>query len=195
MAVYTKEGKLIYHLTKLENVSKIMKKGLLSRSQLQAEDFSDIANPDILSKRRSMGLDDYIPFHFHPRSAFDKAVQWANPDDYFVYVCVHRNTAASKNFKILPQHPTSRGEVTLYDYEEGIEQIDWDALDLSYGEKNYDKQKNMAECLCPKSLIMTHFQSFGVPNESVKNRVEQLYKESHSTDRLPFVNIQKTWFE
>lgn len=42
--------------------------------------FGDVADPEIIRKREVLGLDGYIPFHFHPYSAFDVAVKkrmWA----------------------------------------------------------------------------------------------------------------------
>lgn len=70
-----KDGKLLYHLTKLKNLDSIIKNGLLSRNELISKniDFSDVANKDIIEKRKN--INDYIPFHFHQDSAFDVYVK------------------------------------------------------------------------------------------------------------------------
>ena len=47
-----KTGKLLYHLTKLENLESIIENGLLPRNEVikQRIKFGDIANADIISK-------------------------------------------------------------------------------------------------------------------------------------------------
>lgn len=54
MATAPSMGKLIYHITSIDNLPSILKFGLLSRKCiLQNHDihFTDIADPEILSKR------------------------------------------------------------------------------------------------------------------------------------------------
>ena len=72
-----KEGKLLYHLTELKNLESIIDFGLVPRKILRENTvtFGDVADPEIIRKRESLGLDGYIPFHFHPYSAFDVAVK------------------------------------------------------------------------------------------------------------------------
>ena len=67
-----KEGKLLYHLTELKNLESIIDFGLVPRKILRENTvtFGDVADPEIIRKRESLGLDGYIPFHFHPYSAF-----------------------------------------------------------------------------------------------------------------------------
>ena len=66
--VLTKDGKLLYHLTKLSNLDSIIQNGLMSRRDLECKGllFEDVADPEILVKRNCYGLDRYIPFHFNP---------------------------------------------------------------------------------------------------------------------------------
>ena len=65
-----KEGKLLYHLTELKNLESIIDFGLVPRKILRENTvtFGDVADPEIIRKRESLGLDGYIPFHFHPYS-------------------------------------------------------------------------------------------------------------------------------
>lgn len=72
-----KEGKLLYHLTELKNLESIIDSGLVPRKILRENTvtFGDVADPEIIRKREVLGLDEYIPFHFHPYSAFDVAVK------------------------------------------------------------------------------------------------------------------------
>ena len=70
-------GQLLYHLTKLSNLDSIIEHGLVSRGILERNGaaFADVADPEIMRKRKEFGLDTYIPFHFHPYSSFDVAVK------------------------------------------------------------------------------------------------------------------------
>ena len=50
------KGKLLYHITHLDNISSILEHGLMSRCALLQNnlcDFKDIADPEILNKRET----------------------------------------------------------------------------------------------------------------------------------------------
>lgn len=116
-----KNKKLLYHLTKLSNLDSIIEKGLVSRKQVKGQNipFIDIADFNIISKRSLYDLQGYVPFHFHPYSAFDKAVKSKYYDDEFVYICISRELARQHMFKILPKHPLAEEKAVLYDYDQG----------------------------------------------------------------------------
>lgn len=120
-----KSGKLLYHLTELKNLESIIRFGLVPRKVLQENTviFEDIANPEIIVKRERLGLDEYIPFHFHPYTAFDLAVKKQHANDEMMYICISRELARRNNFKVLPKHPLSLENCQLYDYEEGFKRI------------------------------------------------------------------------
>ena len=84
-----KQGKLIYHLTKLSNLDSILKYGLLPRKYIINNNisFGDVADKKIISKRALLGLDIYTPFHFHPFSSFDVAVKNTYSNEKFIYIC------------------------------------------------------------------------------------------------------------
>lgn len=72
MATAPSTGKLIYHITSIDNLPSILKFGLLSRKcLLQNRDihFTDIADPEILNKRERYkeALSQYVLFHFLPK--------------------------------------------------------------------------------------------------------------------------------
>lgn len=123
-----KEGKILYHLTELKNLESIVDFGLVPRKILRENmvAFGDVANPEIIRKREVLGLDGYIPFHFHPYSAFDVAVKKAYAGEEMIYICITRSLARHNNFRILPKHPLALEECQLYDYDKGFELIDWD---------------------------------------------------------------------
>lgn len=185
-----KSAKTLYHLTQLNNLSSIFENGLVSRKSLSNDNccFEDIADQDIISKRVDLDLDSYVPFHFHPYSAFDVAVRSAFSSSNLVYICIQREYARSKAFKILPKHPLSGESCHLFDYDEGFETIDWNIL-MTVGDNSDDaKCAKMAECLTMQSIPASSFSSILVANTEIKINVENLLKR-HSIRRPPYVNV------
>lgn len=191
-----KKGSLLYHLTELDNLRNIVLDGLQSRRQLQESRklFFDIADPNIISERERLGLDKYIPFHFHPYSAFDAAVKYNHAGDSMIYICIHREYARENQFKVLPRHPLSREECILYEFEEGIAKIDWDIL-MEVGSTAEDaKNIKMAEALSCQPIPVTDFHSIAVATREDKEQVEDILQECNVRFPLPYVNIQPVWF-
>lgn len=103
-----REKKLLYHLTKVTNMETIINCGLLSRRYLQEQGmfYGDVADPQIISKRKELGLDRYTPFHFHPYSAFDVAVKNTYLTEKFVYICIRRALAELFQCVYVPDEET-----------------------------------------------------------------------------------------
>ena len=162
-----KEGKLLYHLTELKNLESIIDFGLVPRKILRENTvtFGDVADPEIIRKREVLGLDGYIPFHFHPYSAFDVAVKKTHVGEEMIYICITRSLARRNNFRILPKHPLALEECQLYNYDEGFEMIDWDIL-TRVGQNDEDaRQIKMAECLSPLVIPVDAFQCIYVSSK------------------------------
>lgn len=188
-----KDGLLLYHLTKLSNWESIIKNGLVSRREVKKNNyqFEDIADSEIIDKRLHLGLDNYIPFHFHTKSAFDYAVKRRYPNDCFIYICIKRDFARMNGFKILPKHPLSTDEVTLFDFENGIDMIDWDAMEIEpweCGFEDYNRQVRMAECLTDKKIPINCFHEIAVENNQIKETVETMLRDI--TGSKPYVNVR-----
>lgn len=190
-----KEGKLLYHLTKLKNLDSIVKHGLMSRKELIENKiiFGDIADIHIISKRQKLALDMYIPFHFHPYTAFDYAVKQANTKEDLIYLCVRREDAAKMGFQILPKHPLSKSEYHLYDYEKGFQLIDWDAM-TGPDIENDAKQVKMAECLSKETLPISSFHSIYVRTELIKDKVSEILKSNNVDLQKPYINVNEGMF-
>lgn len=191
----TKQGKLLYHLTKLSNLDSILKHGLLPRKTVIDEmlPFSDVANQEIISKRTELGLDIYTPFHFHPYSSFDVAVKSTYSDENFIYICVSRVNAQQNKFKILPRHPLNMEECRLMDYDEGFESIDWNTMHSIGRDDDYAKKVKMAECLTDLRIPVNVMQCICVKDCETKLLVEQKLREYGRTEKPPYINI-KPWF-
>ncbi len=191
-----REKKLLYHLTKVNNMKAIVNHGLLPRRYLVEKDmlFGDVADPKIIRKREELNLDKYTPFHFHPYSAFDVAVKNTYSTEKFVYICIKRALAEFNNFKILIRHPLSQQECTLYDYSEGMNNIDWDTMEKAGITDEYSRNVKMAECLTDKRIPAELFQCVYVPDEETKQYIEELFQNKEITEQPPYVDIQSKWF-
>lgn len=190
-----KDGKLLYHLTKLSNLQSIIEHGLVSRKALRENmlGFEDIADPEIIKKRDQLGLSGYVPFHFHPYSAFDFAVKYANMGEEMMYICVSREWAQENNFKIIPKHPLSIEDCNLYDYDEGFEKIDWDTLMEVGRTDNEARLIKMAECLSENPIPVRRVLSINVSSEVVRTKVQNILA-GNGISAPPYVNVQPEWF-
>lgn len=196
-----REGKLLYHLTALENMESIIRDGLKSRGLLRQEGkvtFNDVADPEIIEKRQLQNLDNYVPFHFHPYSAFDYAVKYGHPDTTFVYITVTRELAKEKGYKVEPIHPLSGAvdQSVLYDYEEGFELIDWEAVAKPGNANEYVRCCKMAECLSDRTVKANDFNTIYVPDQQTKRMIEGLLRQNGIRDEmLPYVRVMENWFK
>lgn len=192
----TRNKKLLYHLTELDNMASIIDYGLLSRATVKEKGlrYNDVADPEIINRRENLGLDGYIPFHFHPYSAFDVAVKKSRPDDKFVYITVKREMAELAGFKILVKHPLSQEECKLLEYADGIARIDWDTMETVGTDDTYSKNVKMAECLSDRPIPAALIQCVYVPDEWTKEYVEQLFWDKGITEQPPYVSVMETFF-
>lgn len=185
--------KQLFHLTPLFNMESIIKNGLKSRNLLNnnQEAFIDIAAPEILDKRNWQRLGDYIPFHFHPYSAFDFAVKNSHRDIKFVYITIKRDFARYARFKVIPSHPLSNSGQPLefFDYDEGFSTIDWEAVATPGNSDPYVKSAKMAECLADRTIPATLFQNVYVPDLETKEYIEQLFQNNGIVEQPPYVNV------
>lgn len=191
-----KDKKLLYHLTKVNNMETIINRGLLSRRYLkeQGQLFEDVADSQIISKREELGLDRYTPFHFHPYSAFDVAVKNKYSSDKFVYICIKRALAEFNNFKILTKHPLSQQECVLYDYIEGMQKIDWETMERTGTVDEYSRNVKMAECLTENCISAELIQCVYVPDIDTKQYIEELFIRRGIMEQPPYVSVQPKWF-
>ena len=157
--------------------------------------FGDVADPEIIRNREVLGLDGYIPFHFHPYSAFDVAVKKTHVGEEMIYICITRILARRNNFRILPKHPLALEECQLYNYDEGFEMIDWDIL-TRVGQNDEDaRQIKMAECLSPLVIPVDAFQCIYVSSKETENKVADMLKQKGVIFPPPFITVMPQWFE
>lgn len=191
MAIPPKEGKLIYHLTALDNLEAILTKGLLPRNGLT--DFVDVADESIINHRQTIGLDNYVPFHFFAGTPFDGAVQKGNPMKKFIFITIQRTFAELSSFGILTRHPLSQNCSTVLPYPHGFASIDWDKMAKRDYSENDCKEICMAECLSPVAVKPKDFFLILVPDNETYNSVCLLRDKILRSDR-PFVQVNTSIF-
>lgn len=175
MAIPPKDGKLLYHLTALDNLETILSKGLCCRNSLKGLDdinFCDIADNEIIGKREGFNLEDYVPFHFFAGTPFAGGVQQCHKDKEFVYITITRDYACKQGFKIIPSHPLHYNDKPL-DWREGLEKIDWLRLESRDYHSQEDKNACMAEAISPCPITANNISIIYVKTQKVQAIVQQ----------------------
>lgn len=175
-------GKFLYHITHMDNMPSILQHGLLSRQELKRQgidDFTDIADPSILSKREHYreALSKFVLFHFYARNPFDGAVCREYGSENMVIITLNRELHKANKFLIIPSHPLDRDEPEIFPYEEGLEHIRWDILDRETGRDYRDpeiKKACMAECVMEYVIPINFFSFVYVYNNEAKQWLEAL---------------------
>lgn len=183
--------KLLYHLTDIQNISSIIKLGILPRNQVHG--FSDIADHSIIASRSSLKLETYVPFHFFAKNPFDGRVQRDNPQKSFALLAVPRTLAAQQNWKVIPTHPLSvdHSYTQLLDYDEGINTINWDLMNQRDYRNESCRLTCMAECLSPTAVAPHYISAIYVKDEHSAQHVNQLLN-THGINC--HVNVTPTMF-
>lgn len=187
-----KEGKLLYHLTSITNIKSILVDGIKPRSSLDTV-FKDVAEQEIIDFRNENSISNTIPFHFFAGTPFSGRVQIDNPDEEFVYITVHRDIAKKNNFRIFPTHPLHMNPLRVFEYKEGLEEIDWDLMEQRDYNHEECKETCMAECIAPfKSVPAEVFHSIIVRSDETKAYLEELCKKiyNHQCRRKFFIDVE-----
>ncbi|WLG67524.1 DarT ssDNA thymidine ADP-ribosyltransferase family protein [Pseudomonas brassicacearum] len=165
-----KDQYFVYHLTSIENLDGIFSAGLKPRASLA--NFTDVADSEILKKRKALNLDRYVPFHWFAGNPFDGRVQLDHPKSKFVLISVFRTFAKEKGWKIIPQHPLTDEAIQLLDYSAGFQAINWELMNTREYQNHECKNVCMAECLSPHVVSPENFSRIYVPNDEVKQLCE-----------------------
>lgn len=176
------QGKLLYHLTHISNVSSILKYGLASRNKIMnsslQNQFVDIADQKIIRSREEHNnhLLDYVLFHFYAKNPFDGAVCQSQGSENMAIITVYRDLHKKQDFYIIPMHPLDREVPKIFSYEEGFKRVRWDILD-NVSNRDYHKQtiKNacMAECITESLVQAADIAYVFVYSDKAKMEIER----------------------
>lgn len=163
----------------MKNLEGILTKGLMSRYELASlgGQFEDIADHEILDGRAAFGLDRHVPFHFFSNNPFDGRVQTTRRNESFFYVCVSREKAKARGYKILPRHPLAKESPTIFDFSEGFEKIDWPRMNTRDYKDQETKLVCMAECLSPNTVPSNDFAKLVFCSEAHETLAVSLAKK------------------
>ena len=176
------KGKLLYHITHIDNIPSILLYGLTPRKKLQEDGvhgFKDIADHEILSKREGYkkALSGYVPFHFYARNPFDGAVCKKYGAENMAIITIKRELYKNYKFFIIPSHPLDKDSPDIYPYEDGIKLVRWDILDGETGRDYHNPEiKNacMAECVISYTIPARGFHSIFVKNDNTKKDIMRM---------------------
>ena len=195
MAKSPKEGKLLYHLTRIDNIPSILEKGLQPRANLDAGDFKDTADPDIIEERKAYkdDLSEYVPFHFFVKNPYDGAVCKKEGSENMAIIAISRPGDCSDGYYIVPNHPLS-GDPDLLPYQEGIEKVQWDLLENRDYSDPKVKQACLAECDVNHPIDPKDFAFIYVKTETAGNEVCGLCKSADSEELAKKVQVNPHMF-
>lgn len=170
----------IYHLTAISNLENILENGLISRKRIQKKKFNycNVANLEIIEKRMTSGLENYVPFHWRSKTPFAGDVMKHNKNIDFCYILIRRTVAKENGFKVVPTHPL-HGTPEVLDYVTGFNTINWELMDTRDYSNEECKETSMAECLSPKAVSPKLFASICVKNTDSKNKVYNIILRSN----------------
>lgn len=181
-----RDQQFLYHITDLNNLEAIFSDGLKPRSLLST--FSDVADSEIITSRRTLRLEKYVPFHFFARNPFEGRIHLDYPDKKFVLITVRRSHAQTNNWLIIPRHPLSGTAITLLNYKAGMNAIDWETMNIRDYRNEECRCICMAECLSPDIVPAGDFHCIYVPDEQTEktiNALKQKYELSMFVNNSP----------
>ena len=153
----------IHHVTKIENLEKILKEGLLSRNELLKNKikFEDIANKNIIQERN--GLNNYIPFHINILQT-----KWGIPYNYrilktygaenIIFLTCNIDELTDYNVECFLYHPISnyKRKFLVKDFKKMLEIEENKLISNGYLDYNDNKiqQFLMSEILIESKVVL-----------------------------------------
>lgn len=175
------QGKLLYHITHIDNLPSILEKGLLSREMLKRQEISFVD----LSHRKELDQGEeyqrrivkYVPFYFFATNPFhslacrDPKTRELDSENR-VIIAVYRSTL-EKSAEIIPIQPTSENAPEIYSYSNGFSRINWEILDNPEHDIRDSEVKRscLAECIVEGSVNPNLFIWIYVKSEDAKEKL------------------------
>lgn len=167
----------------------------MPRQAIAASGHVDVADPEIIQKRRSLGLLNHVPFHFFAKTPFAWSAMNSRPGEPFVYISLKRDVARQNGYKVLTKHPLSGNLENCgpYAYDQGFEQINWAHMDWREFRDDDCKATCLAECLAPGPVTPSAFHCVYVRDDDSRVEVLRL-KELRCSGTTFFVSINAGMF-
>ncbi len=178
----------LYYITHIENLPSILKLGILSHEQVEAQavDFTAIYDAQIVASRRGVSapngksLWSFANLYFQPRNAMLYRVVCEKPTEDIAVVAVRADilnradifiatgNAASQQSEILP---ANEGRKTIPQIRREIDKEYWTEEDGS-------KRKMMAESLVPDCVPPESIQSVYVASHGAAQRAQDIMRSA-----------------
>ncbi|NER98925.1 MAG: DUF4433 domain-containing protein [Symploca sp. SIO1B1] len=202
----------IFHITHIKNLPSILKaKKLLANSQLQPNQYTDIAHNNIQDRRAKIQvpcaakgtLHDYVPFYFAPRSPMLYAIHRGNVTDYrdgqepilHLVVDIKPIVEHDFSFTFTDGHAVMAYSEFYEDLSLLNEVIDWDLMKSRYWFDTEDypdrKRCRQAEFLIYEHCPWDFVTKIVVINNQIANDVKDILQQNgHSTP----IHIYPDWY-
>lgn len=185
------QNKNIYHITHINNLETILKKGLKCNNLI--ENYENIGDRTLKVSRglKEVGikpfgtLNDYVPFYLGRRSVMLYKIFKNNVDsvncnqDEIVYIVVRVKDIIDSGIEFVFTDGQGYHHLSKY-YNDinDLNKLEWDVINTdSWGdtyEDNDRKRKKQAEFLVFKKLSASYIFGIGVMNEKAQEKVKQI---------------------
>ncbi|MEO8496945.1 MAG: DarT ssDNA thymidine ADP-ribosyltransferase family protein, partial [Planctomycetota bacterium] len=193
--------KSLFYITHVENLSSMLKNGILSHAQVETQKvpFTAIYDSGIVSNRKLKNTPDH-------KSLWEYANLYFQPRNPMLYRVVHeklkRDLAVVGVTPRVLQQPNvfvtdgnaANNPTQFFKAGEGLKVIEsqWKAIQSEWwNERDGSKRKIMAECLVPERISPDCIHTIFVPDHETKKRVESLI----GTSAVPVVPEPNFFFQ
>lgn len=190
--IFENNIKYFYHLTSINNLSSILKNGLLSNNEVKKRKLihDDMSLEDCQKRRDerkiylsdgiSRDLHDLIPFYFVPKTPSNHNMYMKNKK--VVMICVNKKIVNSDEYVFAFSNGNLASPVSNY-FSNLIKlnQLDWNILEAEfYGIDYLDpeiRRRRMAEVLIFPNVKQNFIQKIIAPTNEIKEEVNMLIKQ------------------
>jgi len=192
----------LYYITHINNISSILKNGILSHEQVETRqiDYTPIYDKEIVTSRREKKIPDgrslwsFANLYFQPRNPMLYRVICEKPVDDIAVLALKREilnrndifisngNAASTATAILP---ADEGKKALYRMTKVLDKEWWT-------EESGDKRKIMAECLVPEVISPEYIQTIYVASHDTADRIRVMLSSNIPVVPEPTIFFQPT---
>ncbi len=187
----------LYYIVNLRNLGEILQHGILSRDMVEKQGLShkEIANKQIVEKRRLKGLTGYVPLYIYPRNAM--LYQLLSMNWPIIIIGIDASVINKKGSKISIGNAASDYSVILHPEEVYVRRLfeeirdirDWISEEANIPIQKYVKEKEFegkflfpktflqSEALIPQRVPKKYIRAIYVPNHELQEKVKKEYGE------------------
>jgi hypothetical protein len=170
----------LYHITRMGNIPRILKKGLLSHNRIREQEirFFSSSNQEIQESRSRIEVgdlkgNDYVPLFFSSKTPFLYAIEMnpENNDLAMVYVCIKPEILGEKGVFFSDGNIACTKATKTYCNLDDLSKLDWKNIwEFNPNDIGWDEAKRVrsAEVLFPHRIAPEWFQKLIVPDERAK---------------------------